>query len=378
MKTKIRTIYIDDDEKELEKYKERFEENELSREYFEIITVKAQGLLGRISKIKGRNPELILVDYDLNKPDEKQRKSPVFGLTLSTELKQNFQEIPIVLFTRRSVFKIEDYSRIDRTVSNLLDDIIYKDELFKQDEKLDSLYALASGFKILRENKSREWEDLLEILKAPQIDEDCLKRSNPPLAPRERWIVADAARWTHKWSVSEAANWIRNILINYPGILYDPVYSATLLGISESSFLSEAIQNFFSEAKYSGIFAPSEGRWWRSKLRETAFSIMDEEQRDLPIREGFPPAWEKTKNMEIEKSKCVFSGEHFPEWVCHVLHKPVMIKYSLAYRADDRPLVMDEARVSYEAIRTANEINDGLFDQLGKEMLEGIRKMKKR
>jgi hypothetical protein len=378
MKTRIRTIYIDDDERELERYIKRFEENELSRENFEIITVKAQDLLGRFSEIQGKNPELILVDYFLNKPDEKQRKSPVFGLTLSTELKQNFQEVPIVLFTRKSVFKIEEYSRIDRTISNLLDDIIYKDELFKQNEKLDSLYALARGFKMLRENGSREWEDLLEILNAPQNDEDYLKHSNPPLAPRERWIVSEAAKWTYKWSVSEAANWIRNILIKYPGILYGPVHSATLLGISEDGFLSKSIQDFFSEAKYSGVFAPSKGRWWRSKLRGTAFSIMNEEERDLPIREGFPLAWKRTKNMEIEKSKCVFSGEHFPEWVCYILRKPVMIKYSLAYRADDRPPVMDEARVSYEAIRTTNEINDDLFDHLGREMLEGIRKMKKR
>ena len=340
--------------------------------------MEAQNLLERISEIQEKNPELILVDFDLHKPNKKGKKSPISGLTLSTELKQNFQEIPIILFTRRDVFKIGDYSKIDRTISNLLDDIIYKSELFEQNEKLYSLYTLASGFKALRENRSRKWEDLLKILKAPEDDEDYLKLSNPPITPRDRWSVSEAVTWIQKWSVSEAAHWIRNILIKYPGILYDPIHSATLLGISVTAFLSDPIQNFFSGAKYSGIFALSEGRWWRSKLRETALSIMNEEEKDLPVREGFPLAWERIENKKIKKSKCVFSGEPFPEWVCCILHKPVMIKYSLRYRVDDRPPVMDEARVPFEAIRTTDKVIDELLDPLGREMLEEIRKMKKR
>jgi hypothetical protein len=38
---------------------------------------------------------------------------------------------------------------------------------------------------------------------------------------------------------------------------------------------------------------------------------------------------------------------------------------------------MDEARVSFEAIRTSNEVNDELFDPLGKELLPEIRRMQK-
>ena len=54
-----------------------------------------------------------------------------------------------------------------------------------------------------------------------------------------------------------------------------------------------------------------------------------------------------------------------------------MIKYSLSYKPDSRPPVMDEARVSFEAIRTSNEVNDELFDPLGKELLPEIRRMQK-
>ena len=375
---KIKVVYIDDVEGELKKFKRKFEENQLSNGRFEIEIMKAQGILGKLGEIQVKNPGLILVDFDLHELDEKGNMSPIFGLTLSTELKQQFQEIPIVLFTRRDVFKIGEYSRIEGTLSNILDEIIYKDDLFKNNERLDSLYSLAHGFKILRENKSRKWEDLLKILKAPESDEEDLKCSNPPIASRDKWFVSETRSWIHEWSVSEAADWIRNILIKYPGILYDSMHSATLLGISESAFLKKSVQDFFSESKFTGVFAPSDGRWWRSKLREAAFSIMNDEEIDLPLREGFPLAWKRTEDISIERSTCIFSKESFPEWVCYILHKPVMIKYSLAYRADDRPSIMDEARVSFEAIRTRDDVNDELFDPLGKEMLDEIRKMEKR
>ena len=38
---------------------------------------------------------------------------------------------------------------------------------------------------------------------------------------------------------------------------------------------------------------------------------------------------------------------------------------------------MDEARVSYEAIRTSNEFDEQLLDPLGRDMISEIRKLKK-
>jgi hypothetical protein len=73
----------------------------------------------------------------------------------------------------------------------------------------------------------------------------------------------------------------------------------------------------------------------------------------------------------------VFSGESPADWVCHILKKPVMIKYSLSYNADDRPTVMDEARVSFEAIRTSNDFDERLVDPLGRELIADIRRMPK-
>ena len=242
---KIKTIYIDDKDEELEKYKRKFERNDLSKDRFEIITINAQrkpkDLLNEIEK---HNPELILVDFDLTIPKDSVLIG-ISGVALSTTLRENFPDIPIVLFTRKSLFKIEKYSPMEQVLSSL-DEIVYKGDVFKSDEKnLDFLYGLAVGFKELREERSKKWVDLLKIIKAPEDDYNDLKLSNPPITSKG------------KWSVSKAVKWIRNTLIKYPGILYDPLHSATFLGISKDAFLSEPIQKFFSKAKYSGIFAPS-------------------------------------------------------------------------------------------------------------------------
>jgi len=360
----IKTAYIDDDDKELKKYKRKFETEETAKNRFEIIAINAQMKIEDIiGKIKESNPELILVDFKLTKPKDGVLVG-ISGASLSTALREKFQEIPIVLFTRRSVFKIERYP--SRILSNL-DEIIYKSDVFREEGKyLDFLYELAIGFEKLRNAQPKNWINLLKLIKAPESDYDSLKLSNPPITSGKEWLI------------SEAVDWIRNIVLKYPGILYDSIHSATFLGISENAFLSDSIQKFFIDAKYSGVFTPVEGRWWKSKLQEIAESIMNEKERDLLTYEGFPSAWERTNNTSIERSKCIFSGESPAEWVCYILKRPVMIKYSLPYKPDSRPSIMDEARVSYEAIRTSNEVNDDLFDPMGQEMLKTIRKMRKK
>ena len=361
---KIITIYIDDDGRELIKYKSKFEEDESAKDRFEIVAICAQKKIeDLISEVERSNPELILVDFELDIPKD-DIVIGISGVSLSTALSEKFPEIPIVLFTRKDVFKIEQYPP---RILLSLDEFIYKSDIFKGDRKdLQTLYKLAIGFEKLRNAKSKKWIDLLSLIKAPESEYDGLKLSNPPITSGG------------KWSVSEAADWMRKTLIEYPGILYDPIHSATFLGISLDAFLSNPIQEFFTEAKYSGIFAPSEGRWWKSKLQEIAESIMDEKEMDLLTYESFQLAWKRTKKTKIERSKCVFTEESPAEWVCYILKKPVMIKYSLSYKPDSRPSVMDEARVSFEAIRTSNDVNDDLFDPIGQEMLPEIRKMLKR
>ena len=224
------------------------------------------------------------------------------------------------------------------------------------------LYQLAIGFSLSRNQKNRGWTELLKLIGASQGETEVLQLADPPIIHRKSWAAVAVAKW------------IRNVLLRYPGILYDPVNAATFIGICEKDFFSEPIQDFFISAKYSEIFEPPEGRWWKSKLLSTAYSIMNKKEKELPLRMAFPRAWERVKNTTLEKAKCVFSGEAPADWVCCILRKPVMIKYSLSYKPDTRPSVMDEARVSFEAVRTSNDFDDKLVDALGRELISEIRK----
>ena len=356
----MKTVYIDDDEKELLKYKSIFETHENSQNKFEIIPVRAQiGFEQLIREVKKESPQLILVDLKLEKPNELGEIFETSGAPLSTAFKEIFPDIPVVFFTKQDLFGEKIYSS---QVLSSADTIIYKSDIYKNEgEVLNFLYNFAKGFETLRNSHSKEWDYILKIIQSPESDKDLLKLSRPPNFSID------------KWSVSEVADWIINVLIKYPGILYDSVHSAIFLGISVEDFQSECFEKFFTNSKYFGIFEPTGDRWWKSKLQELAESIMNEQEKYLLIREGFPLAWERVNGIELQKSKCVYSGEFPADWVCYVLKKPVMIKYSLSYRPDSRPWMMDEARVSFEAIRTGNEVNEELLDPVEFEIFNDIR-----
>ena len=359
---KIKTIYIDDEDSELRRYKRKFENAENSKNQFEIIMLNSQKEIGALlNEVRNKNPELILVDFDLTKPTKEGLLVGVSGVALSTALREEFPDVPIVLFTKIDFLRIQ---KLNPKILSSLDETIYKSDVFKEDGKnLDILRKLAIGYKELRNTESKSWDNLLRIIGAHEIDHDVLKLSEPP-------TISESG-----WSVFDAADWIRKTLIKYPGILYGSVNSATFLGISEDAFLSDPIQELFSDAKYSTVFAPRDGRWWKSKLQEIAESIMEENERDLVVRKGFPLAWERINDISVERSKCVDCGKSPAEWVCYILKKPVMIECSLRYNPDSRPSIMDEARVSYTAIRTKNEVNDDKFDPIEYDMLQEIRDM---
>lgn len=359
-------MYIDDDKAERSKYKSRFENDDRTKERFVIVTYNAPKLSDDYARIAAENPELLMVDYDLSVPDDNGQVIGFQGIALATQLRQQFPEVPIVLFTRKSVFRLQDYAKISETLSSI-DEIIYKQDLFKIDSStIEKLFHLAIGFKLMRNQKNKGWDELLKLMGASQSDAGLLKLADPPITYRKSWATV------------AVATWIRKVIFQYPGILYDSMHAATFLGISSEAFASEPIQPLFTSAKYSGIFQSTEERWWKSKLRSVAYSIMNKKEKGLPLRIAFPMAWERDSKTTIEKAKCVFSGEAPAEWVCYILHQPVMIKYSLSYKPDSRPAVMEEARVSFEAVKTSNDFDQRLVDPLGRELISEIRKTPKR
>jgi len=100
---------------------------------------------------------------------------------------------------------------------------------------------------------------------------------------------------------------------------------------------------------------------------------MNKHDISKPIHLGFTEAFKSEYNEELEPSICVTSGEPFADKICYILNEPVKTKYSLIYNVDNRPTIMDEARVSYRAIRTTNEVKEDLLNPIGKDILNEIK-----
>lgn len=308
--------------------------------------------------------DLYLVDYELDK-QQGDRHITYKGSTLVTAIREKAPDYPVVLITRDSILDSRHKEELQDELR--IDDIIYKGEIATDESShfANRLIMLVSGFEVLRNIPSakRDWPALLGAIKAYPSASDLILRATPPLYQD---------RGTPEWSVSRMAWWIRNMLLAYPGILYDPVYAGTELRISVESFLSPEVQELFAEARYQGVFDPRDGRWWRELLWQKAMEYVE----DTDFAGKFSDVFHKQTGIELEPATSIVRGEKPADAVCWILHQPAMYKYTVAYRPDTRPPVMDPARVSFTAIQQHyDQIQRGFLEGVDDELLRRIQEM---
>lgn len=310
-----------------------------------------------LARVLDNDAEIFLIDYEL---DTKQEGGPVAnykGPALAGALKVHRPEHPLILLTRRSLVAWTERRRTVQATA-LFDDELFKDDLEKDPETFARrLKALAAGFAELRAQKGREPTDVWSLLGADEAVQSDLGETAPP---------------QRGWAAAEIAGWVRGVLFEYPGVLYDSLSAGVLLGLDVDSFLDGHVQELVQSAAYSGVFRDVESRWWKHKLLDIAATTSAEQELEGPIGETFKQVIEKLSDREFRQPECVVSGKP-ADWVCHVLHAPVRIEYSLPYHPDRRPSTMDEARVSFKAIRESNDVMDEYFDASSAAMLPEIR-----
>ena len=267
-----------------------------------------------------------------------------------------------MLFTRRA------YEHVDlpraRDVQGAYDEILFNDSLQTDPGPLQTakqLVSLIEGFGMLAAVEEKNWEGLLRTLGANESEAHSLREAQPPGGRTEPWRVPEAARW------------IRKVICNYPGILYDSLHASAALGISQDDFASESVQASFRPARYSGPFASSDDpRWWKQRFLERAYGLMKEAEVWEDVAVCFSLAWNKAKGAELQPSVCVWSGETHADCVCYWLKKPVKRRYSLPIIPDDRPAIMETARISFKAIREGN-FDERWFREDAEELVRSIR-----
>ena len=354
----INLYYIDEKVEEGELYKTLLElSNQISVRLEQPKSIIGESVPNNLAEI-----DIFLVDYQLTTKQQNGTTVSYKGGTLSTAIRESTNEYPIVLITKRDILSNADKQKLINQL-HVIDDVVYKGELTEDDDRnrvIHLLISLATGFCELRaiNKEERNWPNLLVILSATQEEGKLLQMASPPIYENQLWDVAIVS------------NWIRNVILSYPGILYNPVFAATELRISEESFLHPEVQGLFAAAKYTGIFAPYDGRWWRERLWNIAMDYVE----DIKFTDKFASVFEKRTNIHLQPSKSVVRDEIPANAVCYILNKPVMYEYTVAYKPDNRPPIMDPARVSYKAIQS-DCVKLALLEGVSDDYLNQIRAM---
>ncbi len=311
--------------------------------------------------------QLFFVDWELDskeKVPEGVIPATYKGSTFAQRLREAFTDRPVVLVTRDDLLNERSRRRYVQA-QRIFDIFIPKGEMLDQPEEVvQKAQILINGFARLREVE-KNWNGFLQALQAVGTEGISVGEAAVPMES------AGKGDWT--WEVLDISKWIHDVLFEFPGILYDSLHAATFLGISEEAFCVQEVQNLFVEARYSGAFAPPEGRWWKSRLRSSALDLMDKVDVEGDVNSYFADAFEKKYSQPLARSQCNTSGQSPADWVCFVCKEPVKINYSLLYHPDSRPVVMDDARVSFKAIRESNNVFENYFPASSRSLIEQIR-----
>ena len=305
------------------------------------------------------HPDALLVDHDLSTAPDGNDPVSYMGSTLASEMRMRQPTCPIALVTRLHVTAAKWQEQFLRQSSDL-DIIIDKDDIIRTPERVRAtIISLSEGFKALDQASGKDWESVLDLMGADEDEKNLLREAGPPVS-------------NGQWNPPQTAKWIRNVVLRYPGIVYDELTAATRLGIRIDSFRLPQVQELMKPARYQGLFGDDEICWWRGRLFNVAQSLLLEQGMKGVVSENFSEAYRQKFNEALEPARCVFDGTPTADWVCHILREPVKQEHSVPYYPDSRPSVMDQARVSFTAIKGSNAFDESLVDADSYELVKSL------
>lgn len=348
----IKILFIEDEDEEINEYEKIFN----AKKEIEFKSIKPRKLKKYLEK-KGNFPNIFLVDYDLTKDNYSNEFYDLYGGSVYNYLKQRYANYPLILFSR--------YRDIDPSMIYLFDYFIVKKNLLKDFELYSNkLIEISTTFKKLANIKKRDRKKLFELLGIKTSSEEKILLESAPVISNRDIIYQFKNNNMDKidikdidqWKITEVLKWIDRTLFAYPGIFYDSLHTATYLRLSQKDFLTKEIQSLFIDAKYEGIFSGLEDRWWKGRIEDRAYSFLKKNNMKIDL-DYFPEAIEKSLDLELEKAKCIGCGKDNANTICYVLEKPTLYKHSIPYYPDNRPGIMEIARVSYQAILEGTKYN---------------------
>jgi hypothetical protein len=288
MSTRKKIFWIDDDPK-----RKRFAE-EIGAKFVNASNARLPEEIGDIFDSE-QQPFLVVLDQFLTKTKD---ENPLLqrGSTIAEALKEKWPNCPVVCITAAENLS----GKIDNRTRSTYDKL-FRSYNFSQYK--DEIESIASGFALVTK-KATNANDLVSLLKPPKNETDRLLETLPGEL-RKNFLDASYA--------SNFFRWVGH-LFDRPGFLYDDLWAATFMGLSEEGF--SKVSNEFEKAKYKGIFVhASARRWWLILLTEVLFQLSE------------PAPWEMSwhvgrrlskKFKKTDYSKCYKCKKPFPEIVAYL------------------------------------------------------------
>lgn len=362
MTARTKVLIVEDDSDDREAVREALE----GFDFLELDIVPPPGSLDKVGDLVGRRPEVILVDYQLSEKEEDRETANYKGSTLGAAIREKVPTLPIVLITRATMER-SGHVNPARDVFGAFDEFVVKDKIYDRPEVVaHELRRLAVGFKRLTAAKPKDWGTLRKVIGARPGEDDLLRSARPP-----------SALLGHKaWRVVEIARWIRQTLIQFPGVLVSPLHAACTLGINVESLGRRSVLDYLKDSLYKGVFAPSPSYFWKLRLADRARRLLREVELAASPLTHFSEAWSKRfpSRKKLGLAVCNTSRRQRADSVCYLLQEPVLREYSLPYRPDERPAVMEGARISFKAIRTKDDYEEHLFPPDARSVLRAVQR----
>jgi hypothetical protein len=235
---------------------------------------------------KGSGPHLIVIDQilQLTNADAYLQR----GSSLAAAIRDKDPAVPLVGVTGAELADVGELQKQQFIEFFVRDNIA-------TGANIPDLYAIADGYGALVAfhatslASSTLAQDICKLFKCPPADHE-LFTSIIPGVYKSAWD--NGTRHTF-------ARWVWHNLLGRPGLTYDELEAATLLGLKVEGFAK--LRKRLRACEYKGIFASaSRARWWVSLLREYVRKLTGGAVSD--------PIWELGRHLANDKadlfSKC--------------------------------------------------------------------------
>ncbi len=322
-----------DDEASRRTTAEILKKNTCTEVHFHDASKDKEDLEKQIDKLMLKHmPDLVIVDHRLdNATGELWNKLKATGATAAEIIKNLDPNMPVVCVT-----KVDPHKEITFAQEASYDAILNAAHLTQKNQ---ILIALAQGFRQIKKSPPRNEEEVLQYLGCPDGD-----------LVRLRQVLPNDVKtgFGQKGYASVLWRWVSGTLFERPGFLYDSLWTATLVGAKESSFLK--VKDKLESAQYTGIFANDvHVRWWVSKVLEILYKSELATETDNPSLLGraylnVPPQGH---------SRCAISDSDLPDTVAFTdatnqRRVQVCLRYTEAHPDFPKLLSFEDIRIIKE------------------------------